>query len=165
MEQKKTRKFNIVDVIVLLIIIAAVALLGMKLLGDRGMANAEKNRIEYTVLVRAVHPDACATIMEYKDSNSQLMANGQLVDGYVTDISFETHLNYVDTADGRTVVTPDEGENARMDMTFTIQAAIDSPVTCKVGTQEVRIGKGHIVKTTDFELEGYSTTIMTRVDL
>ena len=35
---------------------------------------------------------------------------------------------------------------------FTIRATITNPITQAVGTQEVRIGKTHIVKTKTFEL-------------
>lgn len=164
MEEKNRRigKFNIVDIVVLLILVVGVVLLGVKFLGGEKTAVGTPTRIEYTVLVRAVHPDVCETIMGYKKANAQLMANGALVDGYVTDITYEPHINYGENDEGLPVISREEGEDARMDMVFTIQAAVDSPVTNKVGTQEVRIGKGHIVKTTEFELEGYSTTILTR---
>lgn len=164
MEEKKRRigKFNIVDILVVLILLVGVALLGVKFLGGEKAVPGTPTRIEYTVLVRAVHPEVCDTIMGYKKANVQLMANGALVDGYVTDITCEPHVNYSGNDEGVIVISREEGEDARMDMVFTIQAAVDSPVTNKVGTQEVRIGKGHIVKTTEFELEGYTATILTR---
>lgn len=164
MEEKKRRmgKFNIVDIIVAIILLVGLILLGAKLLGGKETTTGKPTRIEYTVLVRAVHPEACQSIMGYKKANAQLMANGALVDGYVTDITYEPHINYSEGETGSATISREEGEDARMDMVFTIQATVDSPVTNKVGTQEVRIGKGHIVKTTEFELEGYSTTILTR---
>ena len=50
-------------------------------------------------------------------------------------------------------------ENDGLDLTFTIQANVVNAVTNEVGTQEVRIGKTHIVKTVHFELtNGIITT-------
>ena len=98
--------------------------------------------------------------MEYKSANAQLMANGELVDGYVTDITYQPHINYEADSNGEVIPSVEEGENARVDMVFTIQAAANNNVTYKVGTQEVRIGKNHIVKTTEFELEGYDDVVV-----
>ena len=39
-----------------------------------------------------------------------------------------------------------------LDLTFTIEANVVNPITTELGTQEVRIGKTHIVKTDTFEL-------------
>lgn len=164
MEEKGRRKgrFNIVDIVVVLILLAGAAFVGMKFLGnDSTPVAATKTKIEYTVFVPAVRTDVCENIMKYKDANAQLMANGQMVDGYVTDITYEPHINYEADANGEVNPSVEEGEYARVDMIFTIQATVDSQVTCKVGTQEVRVGKTHIVKTTDFEMEGYYGTVIT----
>ncbi len=163
MEERNRRrfKFNVVDGIVLLIIVVGVILLAVKLTGERRSA-APTARIEYTVLVRAVHPQVCENIMGYKKANAQLMASGNLLDGYVTDITYTPHVVYEGEKEQGALVGVESGENARMDMIFTIQAGVEDTVAYRIGTQEVRIGKSHIVKTTDFELEGYSTTILSR---
>lgn len=162
MEEKSRRKgrFNIVDIIVVLILVAGLAFVGIKFLGNDGGSASAATRIEYTVLVPGVRAEVCENIMGYKKANAQLMANGQLVDGYVTDITYQPHINYEVNSNGEVVPSVEEGENARVDMLFTIQTAVDSTVTYKVGTQEVRIGKTHIVKTTEFELEGYDDAVI-----
>ena len=162
MEEKSRRKgrFNIVDIIVVLILVAGAAFVGMKFLGNDSGVAAASTRIEYTVLVPAVRAEVCETVMEYKNANAQLMANGQLVDGYVTDITYQPHINYEVNDSGEVIPSVEEGENARVDMIFTVQASVDSQVTYKVGTQEVRIGKTHIVKTTEFEMEGYDDVVV-----
>lgn len=164
MEEKSRRsgKFNVVDIVILAIVLVGLVFVGMKFLGSRNGGGSAPTRIEYTVLVEEVLPDVCETVMEYRKANVQLMANGELVDGHVVDISYQPHINYEPNDAG--VVTPskEEGEGARMDMIFTIQATVENPVTCKVGTQEVRIGKSHIVKTAEFEMEGYPTTTLTK---
>ena len=52
-------------------------------------------------------------------------------------------------------------ENDGLDLTFTIQANVVNAVTNEVGTQEVRIGKTHIVKTVHFELTNGTITTCT----
>ncbi len=163
MEEKSRRsgKFNVIDIIILLILVVGIVFVAVKFLGDRRIDEGAGAKIEYTVLVRGVHPDVCETVMAYKNENVQLMANAELVDGYVVDITEAPHLEYYNDAEGNAVVSEEQGPNARRDMTFTIQATVASTVNNKVGTQEVRIGKSHVVKTCIFEMEGYQTTTMT----
>jgi len=162
MEEKGRRKgrFNIIDIIVVLVLVIGAVLVGMKFLKNDSAPVAAKTKIEYTVLVPAVHPEVCENVMGYKKANVQLMANGQMVDGYVVDITYQPHVNYEADSSGEVIPTVEEGENARVDMLFTIQATVESQVTYKVGTQEVRIGKTHIVKTTEFEMEGYDDVVV-----
>jgi hypothetical protein len=42
--------------------------------------------------------------------------------------------------------------NDLLDLVFTIEANVTNTVTNEIGTQEVRIGKSHIVKTAKFEM-------------
>ena len=44
-----------------------------------------------------------------------------------------------------------------MDLLFTIECNVVNPITTEIGTQEVRVGKNHIVKTDKFELSGVVT--------
>lgn len=164
MEEKGRRfgKFNIIDILILLIIVAGVVFLAVKLTGSRSLGEESYTRIEYTVWVGEVPAQVCETVMGYKKANVQLMANGEMVDGYVTDITYGPHITYEANADGVIVTAEEQGEHARKDMVFTIQATVASTVTNKVGTQEVRIGKSHVVKTTEFEMEGYPTKTLTR---
>lgn len=165
MEKKKHSawKLNIVDIIILAIVVIGVAFLGMKVLKSDGSdATGGGVRVEYTVFVPDVDARVCENILAAQEKNgqSQLMANGALVDGYVTQITSAPHITHEPSADGVVVTAQETGPDAHVDMIFTIQAAADSSVTYKVGTQEVRVGKSHIVKTADFELEGYEGTVI-----
>ena len=44
-------------------------------------------------------------------------------------------------------------EAGTYDLVFTIEATVKDNLTSELGTQEIRVGKNHIVKTTTFELE------------
>ena len=165
MEEKKRRngKFNIVDIIIVVILLAGAAFLGMKLLGGGGGdIVGSSTRIRYTVLVPGVNAEVCENVLSMQEAKgqAQLMANGALVDGYVTGIEVAPHLNYEPNAEGEVTISEETGENARVDMTFTIEASVGSTVTYKVGTQEVRVGKTHIVKTTEYEMEGYEDAVI-----
>ena len=164
MEENKRRsgRFNIVDIIIVLILLAGAAFLGMKILGGGGDVVGSSIRIRYTVLVPGVQSEVCENVlsMQQAKGQAQLMANGALVDGYVTDITVAPHITYEPNAGGEIVPAVEKGENARVDMTFTIEAGVGSSVTYKVGTQEVRVGKGHIVKTTEYEMEGYEGAVI-----
>ena len=39
------------------------------------------------------------------------------------------------------------------DLVFTIEGSVKDNLTSELGSQEIRVGKTHIVKTTTFELE------------
>ena len=55
----------------------------------------------------------------------------------------------VDTTDGTLEIPVDEGT---IDLLFTIECNVVNPITTEIGTQEVRVGKTHTVKTDKFEL-------------
>lgn len=56
-------------------------------------------------------------------------------------------------------------EAGTYDLVFTIEGTITNPLTSELGTQEIRVGKSHIVKTTTFEVEGGIITSCERQDL
>ena len=82
-------KLNIVDLLVILVVLVAVVVLGVKFLGKDGGGgiNPGKTQVTYTI-----------------------------------------------------------------DLLFTIECNVVNPVTTEIGTQEVRVGKTHTVKTDKFEL-------------
>ena len=71
------------------------------------------------------------------------MANGQLLDGYIVDVTAEAHV----AAPG------DKVGGETLDLLFTSVATPSDTVQNTVGTQEVRIGKTHIVKSQHIEFE------------
>ena len=79
------------------------------------------------------------------------MANGEMVDAYVTAVTAVPHDGGItfNSTGGERLTLPVESD--KLDLTFTIQANVVNTVINDVGTQEVRIGKSHIVKTVHFE--------------
>lgn len=155
---------NIIDLLVILLLIVAVALIGWKVLKKDGASNANRTILTYTVEVKGVDQEVYEGIKAYVPGESgigdQLMANGEMVDAYVTSVTAAPHEGGLTMTDvnGTTMTFPVQGDDT-LDLTFTIQANVVNAVTNEVGTQEVRIGKTHIVKTVHFELtNGIITT-------
>ena len=155
---------NIIDLLVILLLIVALALIGWKVIRKDGASNASRTILTYTVEVEGVDQEVYEGIKTYVPGESgigdQLMANGEMVDAYVTNVTAVPHDGGLTLTDvnGNKMTFPVEGDDT-LDLTFTIQANVVNSVTNEVGTQEVRIGKSHIVKTVHFELNnGIITT-------
>lgn len=148
-------KINIIDLVVLALIIAVVVIIGMKLTG-RGPTTPqaqEGTELEYTVIVYRISPTVYAEVekeVALGGDHAGLMANGEMLAGsYVKSVTSQPHVESVPVDDG-TLVRSEEPD--LVDAIFTIRAMVTNPVTQAVGTQEVRIGKSHIVKTKTLEL-------------
>lgn len=144
-------KINIIDLLVLLLIVAVAVVVGIKLLGGGGLLgnDAQGATITYTVKVSGVDPTVYDNIKGYK--GDALMASGTVIAGSeIMDITQTPHTANatIDTQSGALVVPLDQD---LVDVTFTIKARVPDVVTNEVGTQEVRIGKTHTVKTIHFE--------------
>ena len=156
-------KLNLIDLLVILLLIVAVALIGWKVTRKDGASNASRTILTYTVEVEGVDQEVYEGIKAYVPGESgigdQLMANGEMVDAYVTNVTAAPHEGGLTMTDvnGTTMTCPVEGDDT-LDLTFTIQANVVNSVTNEVGTQEVRIGKSHIVKTVHFELNNGTIT-------
>ena len=149
-------KLNIVDLLVILLLVAAVVLVGLKLAGRGGVSGGAGTTLTYTVTVQGVPQAAYDNLQRYIDpeTGDQLMANGELLDAYVKSVTATPHSATASVATNnpgeRVQVLLDENT---LDLTFVIEAKITNTTITEVGTQEVRIGKTHIVKTTHFEFE------------
>jgi hypothetical protein len=96
-----------------------------------------------------VEPEVYQSVKE--NIPGQLMASGEMLDARVVAVEATPSVNgaTVNTDGGALNVTM---RNDLLDLVFTIEANVSNTVTNEVGTQEVRIGKSHIVKTDKFEL-------------
>lgn len=145
-------KLNIIDLLVLILVIAAVVILGGKLTSHTADgAEGQGQQVVYTVLVRNVAPEVYESVQAMLPS--QLYAEDALQNGYVTKVEAtptETDLY------GTTEIS--RGLPGNYDLVFTIEATVEDNMSSKLGSQEIRVGKYHIVKTTEFELD-YGTIL------
>lgn len=152
-------KLSIIDLLVLIIIVAAALFLGTKLASRGGgiTSSGEPVTMVYTVKVTEVDPATYEVVQAFVDRETgkkdQLLTGSALASGYVTDCVASPHVTYVETADGQVVPVESTGEDTRLDLTFTLEATITNTVTNAVGSQEVRAGMPQVVKTAHFELQ------------
>ncbi len=156
-------KVNLIDLLALVVVLAALAFAAFKVLGGGGNPLDSSTKLTYTAKVLSVEDSVYQEVlrqMEAAGGQDQLMADGALVDGFVTDVTATPHVNYTATDNGLVVRSEeDPAQGGRWDVVFTVEANVPDPVTSKVGTQEVRVGKSHILKTSHFEFA--SSTILT----
>lgn len=148
-------KLNIIDLVVLILVAAVAVVLVIKVTGGgRGLTSG--TQLTYTVEVQGVKSQVYEEIKDILDEGpSQLMASGDLLSGHVVSVTSAPSVK-------STIIVDTEGENKGLiqnvdedllDLVFTIEVTVANTVTNEVGTQEIRVGKTHIVKTTQFELE------------
>ena len=147
-------KLNVIDLIAVVLVIALAAIVVTKLTGvEDGTGLGNTTKLTYTVEVTNVDQEVCDYIQ--KNIPGQLMASGEMLDGYVVaaDVtpSKDPVLDASLTANSQVALTASK-ENT-YDIVFTIEANVKNAVTNELGTQEIRVGKTHIVKTTKFELD------------
>ncbi len=160
-------KINIVDLLVLILVVLIAAVVGLKLMGKGGVLPGDSGgsaKLTYTVQVNNVYPEVYESVKEYIDQTSesgqkgdQLMASGNLLNGYVTDVVSLPHDNSVTINSGTGALTLPLADDL-LDLTFTVTVTVPNRVTNEVGTQEVRIGKTHNLKTAHFE---FTTGVIT----
>ena len=147
-------KINVVDLLVVLVIVIAAAVLGVKFLGpDSTVSVSHKTtHVTYQVLVESVRPEVYENVKSFVDAgDATLMASGEMLDGQVVAVEAQPHTDTATvTTNGDAIVL--YTDKKLLDLTFTTECNVVNPITTEIGTQEVRIGKSHIVKTDRFEM-------------
>ena len=140
MEQKARKRLNIIDIIAVVVILAAVAFVGCKLL-DRGGEAAAQEVVKVTYKVKKEGVPAEMYENSKKHLPSKLMASGAFVGGEV--IAVEEEPYYVLGPDGEWVL---DETHTTLIFTAVTEVAKGNVMLTKVGEQEVRVGKEHILK-------------------
>ncbi len=106
--EKKKFKFNLVDAIVILVIVAAVIFVGMKFFsGDIGTANSTQYKISF--FCEEV-PSFAAEVIKVGDYVTDDDKNSAL--GVVETVNLGPSQTYADTSDGEKRLAPKEGYNS-----------------------------------------------------
>lgn len=154
--QKKKFKFNIVDAVVIVVILAVAAFFIMKFIDFRQVQpDMGAQKMSYTVRVDAMPRSMYEEIADKLPA--QMISNGGYINGYVqsaeaeecgvTDIEFKDSQNPLSCYH----VTPADDY---VSVIFYCEANIDNSILNQVGSQEVRVGRSHYVKTHDVEVMG-----------
>ena len=153
MSQKKW-KFNVIDVIVVVLILAVAALLVMKFAGGETY-QAQYGKIQYTAVVEDQPVEVYEGVQEHVPA--ALMASGARYDD-----------QRIVSVSARSVLVRDNGEWVEdphhVDIFFTIEGTVEiTPVmTTTVATQEIRVGREIILKTEYME---FDPAIVTAVEI
>ena len=160
MEQKSKRifgKFNIVDVLAVLLIVAVLVFVGYKLATRGGVEAGEAKTVtvDYTVKCEGVDKSLYESCQKHLPS--QLMASGELYDGQINSVR-EEEYDVLDN-NGDWVKDPNH-----VTLYFGIEASIPEAdvMTTEIAKQEVRVGKSdYILKSEYIE---FSDCIITEVN-
>ena len=134
---KRIGKFNIIDIIAVLLLLAVLAAAAWKLLNRAGVADAGEEtavQVTYVVKCEGVPAELYETCQAHLPS--PLMASGALVGGQIESVEKEPY--YVLGPDGQWTEDP---EHVTLLFTASTQTPAGEVMTTKVGDQEVRIGK------------------------
>lgn len=142
---EKKRRFNIIDVLVLVLILAVVLFLGSKVLSRVQSQGSDTITLKYQVMYEGVSTDLYDAAAEHVPS--QIMASGVLYDSHVTAVEKRDYYVY---EDGQWVVDP-----YHCTLVFTVEGNVANAtvLTTEVGSQEVRVGKEHVLKTQYLEFD------------
>ena len=152
MEEKAKRigKFNIVDIIAVLLILAVLVFAGIKLMNRGGGETTQTptTKVTYVVKVEGVPAELYENCLEHLPS--PLMASGALVGGQIESV--EKAPFRVLGPDGQWAEDP---EHVTLYFTASTETPTAEVMTTKVGDQEVRIGKkDYILKSEYIEIKG-----------
>ncbi len=160
---KKTRKWNVVDAVVILAIAAAVVLFAVKLIrGEPGKSEEEKEPVPGIIRYEVEVPGMTRELYEEVASfiPCQMAASGKWLEGHIVSVSWEPcDVQYIEVS---SPVNSNETQWIKADPdteyvtgVFQCEAEIDlSGMFNMVGTQEIRVGRSHYVKGMDIELIG-----------
>jgi len=147
-------KLNIIDLLVILVIIAAAVFLGMRVMKLGGSStDGLPKRIRYEVQVLRVDPVLYESIKTRLDSGeTQLVAGESFIEGNVVGVRAEPYRT--------SAFNQETNQNVYVEdpyfltLFFTVEATVTSPVNQQVVTQEIRVGRGNTVKTLGIEMTG-----------
>lgn len=159
MEKQKKRKFNIVDLAVLVVLVAAVAFLAYKLLKPADEEPASRmGTARFVVEVNGMRESFYNEVAE--ELPCQMIASGKLVNAYVREARSEPcKVAYVEAANPvngaeASYVIPDESI-PYVNAFFTIEAPVDLNTDTNTSlSQELRLGHIYYIKGRTIELVG-----------
>ncbi len=156
------KRFNWIDVVIVLILVAALALVVVKMtdkepetLGAENVVSEPNLRIE--VVCRDLTPEIANQIIASLDGEprevsgqmvekTRIFNSGNLVDGHITEWE---------------LMECDEPNEVWLRLTIEANAVL-SKGSYSIGTQEIRLGRGFTAKTMDIEIGGI-ITVMTEL--
>lgn len=146
-------KFNIIDLLVVALLVAAALFLGLRAARLGSSAKTVNNsRIRYTVKFAPIDPTVFSNAKAKIDGGeNQLVAGESFIDGYVVDFWSEPLVVSTVLDDGTYFQQDDP---YYVTVYATVEASLTGAINNQVVSQEIRIGRGNTVKTLSVELYG-----------
>lgn len=144
---------NIVDLLILLVVIAAVGGIATQVFGSK-VQEAVSPQVDCIaeVTVIGTPPRILKEIVREDLAGERLVAGNEYLDATVEEVIIEDYVVQAVTADGTIV---DATDPSKKDVTFRIKTKVSQGTPSpKIGSQELRTGKTFIVKTQTFECSG-----------
>ena len=165
-------KINVIDLLVILVIVAALIVVGIKAFGGKQAqpgANPDSSavgeapetdprRLTYTVRVTAQRKEIAEQIAQFvnisEGKKDQLQHGGKLVEGaYVVDYWTEPcRYNMIGSGEVEMIGAAEADAAGLVDICLVVESVVEDPLINAVGSLEVRIGKQHVLKTVHMEL-------------
>ncbi len=150
---EKGKLFGLINVVDLLVLIAAIAIvggIGWKLFAAP-VAEAVSPQVEMTSVmrIRGATPFMVSELARNDQTGKKLVSGNDFVDATIDHMEIQDYIQQVTTADGRIVNALDP---SKKDVVVIVKSKVTKGTpTPKIGTQEVRAGRTFILKTDDFE--------------
>ncbi|MGI5971153.1 MAG: DUF4330 domain-containing protein [Oscillospiraceae bacterium] len=154
-DPKPRKKFNIIDVIVIAVILLALVFAAYKLIERRNDPSTKYVDITYTVRCPNVDKTAWESISDF-EVPAQLVSGDYYVDNaYVTDCRAEEAADEVEFFYDNDGNVRSRYMGNKVNVIFTIKAKVLDTAVLQVSSQEIRIGRAnYYVKTQYYELSG-----------
>ena len=158
MKKERRWRFNAVDAVVILAILAAVFTFTYKSLHPEPEPVKNMGIIRYEVEVPGMTRDLYEEIASRLPC--QMAASGKMVNGFIRSVDWEPcSVEYIEVS---SPVNPNETQWIKADpgveyvtAVFSCEANVDlNDKFNMVGTQEIRVGRSHYIKSVDIEIIG-----------
>lgn len=153
MEEKKKRKINIIDIVVIAILLIALAVVGVKLAGNK-VQDAVANKVDCyaEIVIVGAQPRIVNEIFRQDLVGEKMVSGNEFLSSTIEDVWLEDYIIQVQNSEGETVDSVDPTQKNIVVLVKTqVSEGTASP---KIGSQELRAGKTFIVKTQTFETSG-----------
>jgi len=149
---------NVVDFIaVLVVIIVAGGVLWKVLDVDvTDIISSQMKSITYTVRIPAATESYFDQLESFGFPQQLVSGSDYVANAYIVSAVTEPYKVYGVNSSGKSVVSNDP---TRIDIIVTIEAEVREGPCITIGSQEVRVGKTHIVKSDSFEMSGTTETL------
>ena len=134
---------NIIDLILIIAVVAVIVGLGWKGAGSK-IVQSKEIEVIFTTRTRAAHPRQFEEMLQTKLPAPLISGNTVLGNAELIEISSVPYEVQIQTQDGRMGNAIDP---VRIDIIYKLRVRTPDSDIIKVGSQEIRSGRDHIIKT------------------